>query len=57
MTTLVIIIGLVGVLPVGAEDIVNNKPELKTNGVWVNGYIGYDDNKSEYDYIPIYTSY
>ena len=56
LTTLVIIIGLVGVLPVGAEDIVNNKPELKTNGVWVNGYIGYDDNKSEYDYIPIYTS-
>ena len=53
LTTLVIVVGLVGILPVGAEDIVNNKPELKTNGVWVNGYIGYDDNNYEYDYYPI----
>ena len=53
LTTLVIVVGLVGILPVGAEDIVNNKPELKTNGVWVNGYIGYDTEEKEYDYYPI----
>lgn len=53
LTTLVMAVGLCGVLPASAEDIVNNKPALATNGVWRNGYIGYSDDDCEFDYYPI----
>lgn len=56
LTTLVMVVGLVGAVPAYAEDIVNNKSALATNGQWRDGYIGYSDNDYEYDYYPIYIS-
>lgn len=56
LTTLLMAVSLVGVLPVSADDIVNYKSTLATNGVWRDGYIGYSDDEYEYDYYPIYIS-
>ena len=53
LTTLITAMSLCGVLPASAEDIVNNKPALATNGVWRDGYIGYSDDDCEFDYYPI----
>lgn len=53
LTVFVMVVGLCGVLPASAEDIVNNKPALATNGVWRDGYIGYSDDDYEFDYYPI----
>lgn len=56
LTSLVMAVGLVGAVPVHAEDIVNYKSTLATNGQWRNGYIGYNDDECEYDYHPVYIS-
>lgn len=56
LTSLVMAVGLVGAVPAHAEDIVNYKSTLATNGQWRNGYIGYNDDEREYDYYPIYIS-
>ena len=54
--TLIMLGGLIGVVPAGADDIRNDFPALATNGVWRNGYIGNYEDLNEYDYHPIYTT-
>lgn len=56
ITTIVMAVSLVGVLPVSADEYVNYKPTLATNGQWVDGHIGYSDEENEFDYHPIYIS-
>lgn len=50
------LVGLLGVVPAGADDIRNDYSALATNGVWRNGYIGNYEDVNEYDYHPIYTT-
>lgn len=54
--TLIMLVGLLGVVPAGADDIRNDYSALATNGVWRNGYIGNYEDVNEYDYHPIYTT-
>lgn len=54
--TLIMLGGLIGVVPAGADDIRNDYSALATNGIWRDGYIGYYEDINEYDYHPIYTT-
>ena len=54
--TLIMLGGLAGVVPAGADDIRNDYSALATNGIWRDGYIGYYEDINEYDYHPIYTT-
>ena len=54
--TLIMLVGLLGVVPAGADDIRNDYSALATNGAWRNGYIGNYEDINEYDYHPIYTT-
>lgn len=54
--TLIMLGGLIGAVPAGADDIRNDYSALATNGVWRNGYIGNYEDVNEYDYHPIYTT-